>query len=171
MTPPMTTNRSLEQPTDVGRPPTRRPSVGVTLPRDAGVTLPELIVSIVLMGTLLAAVMAAVQMSVRSSSVAFEGAQLETVLLNASDRVTRAPQLCDYEAYVDAAALAEGWADTTTSVVVEKLVANTGDPSDWQPQTCPADVGPFDVQRLTVTATNPAGTTTRTLTLVKSDVN
>jgi len=171
MTQPMTNNQSLEQPTDVGRPPTECPSARVSRRRDAGVSLPEILVSIVLMGTLLAAVMSAVQMSVRSSSVAFAGAQLETVLLNASDRINRAPQLCDYEAYVDAAALAEGWPDTTTSVVVEKLVANTGDPSDWQPQTCPADVGPFDVQRLTVTATNPAGTTTRTLTIVKSDVN
>ena len=42
---------------------------------------------------------------IRSSSIAFSGAEVETVLLNASDRVNRAPQLCDYEAYVDAAAL------------------------------------------------------------------
>ncbi len=131
----------------------------------------EIVISIALMGTLFAAVMSAVQLSVRSSRLAYEGAEVETVLLNASDRVTRAPQLCDYEAYVDAAALAEGWPETSTSVVVEMLVANTGAPSDWQPQSCPADVGPFDVQRLTVTASNPAGTTTRTLTIVKSDVN
>jgi type II secretory pathway pseudopilin PulG len=165
------TGRRRVRPTDVGRPPTQPPNVRAPRSRDVGATLVEIIISIVLMGTLLAAVMSAVQLSIRSSSVAYEGAQLETVLLNASDRVTRAPQLCDYEVYVDAAALAEGWPDTSTSVVVEKLVANTGDPSDWQPQTCPADVRPFDVQRLTVTATNPAGTTTRTLTMVKSDVN
>jgi len=150
-------------PTDASPPDTRR--------RDAGVTLPELIVAIVLMGVLLGAVLTAVQASVRASSVAFESAQLETVLLNASDRVARAPQLCDYEAYVDAAALAEGWSADRTSVDVELLVANTGDASDWQPQACPADVSPFDVQRLTVTVTNPAGTITRSMTMVKSDVN
>lgn len=142
-----------------------------TAPRDAGVSLPEIIVAIVLMGTLLGAVLAAVQASITASSVAFEGAQVETVLLNASDRINRAPQLCDYEAYVDAAALAEGWDPSQTTVVVEKLVANTGNPSDWQPQSCPADVRPFDVQRLTVTATNPSGDTTRTLKIVKSDVD
>ena len=139
--------------------------------RDAGVTLPEIVVAIVLMGTLLGAVLAAVQASITASSVAFEGAKVETVLLNASDRISRAPQLCNYEEYVDAAALAEGWDPSQTSVTVEKLVGTSGDPSDWQPQTCPADVRPFDVQRLTVTATNPSGKITRTITIVKSDVN
>jgi Tfp pilus assembly protein PilV len=141
------------------------------VPRDAGVTLTEILISIVLLGTLVSALLVAVQSSLGASSAAFDGAQIETVLLNASDRVSRAPQLCDYEAYVDAAALAEGWEVTTTSVSVEILVANTGDPSDWQPQTCPADVRPFDVQRLTISASNPSGTVSRTLTVVKSDVN
>lgn len=139
--------------------------------RDHGATLTEIMVSIALIGVLVAALLGAVQASIRSSSVAFAGAEVETVLLNASDRISRAPQLCDYEAYVDAAALAEGWDISTTSVTVELLVANTGSPSDWQPQACPADVSPFDVQRLTITATNPGGGTTRTLTVVKSDVS
>lgn len=140
-------------------------------PRDAGVTLVEVIVSIVLIGGLLGGLLSAVQLSIRSSSIAYTGAQVETVLINASDRVNRAPQLCSYEDYVDAAALAEGWDVATTSVVVERLVANTGAPSDWAPQTCPADVRPFDVQRLTITATDPSGRLTRTLTVVKSDVS
>lgn len=146
---------------------------GASLPvhRDRGASLTEVMVSIVLIGVLVTALLGAVQVSIRSSSVAFDGAEVETVLLNASDRVSRAPQLCDYEAYVDAAALAEGWDVSTTSVTVEHLVANTGSPSDWQPQTCPADVSPFDVQRLTISASNPDGGITRTLTVVKSDVN
>lgn len=138
---------------------------------DAGTTLTEILISIVLMGVLITAILAAVRTSIQASSIAYNGAKIETVLINASDRITRAPQLCDYENYVDAAALAEGWPDTALSVTVEKLVANTGAPSDWAPQTCPADVRPFDVQRLVVTATDPSAGITRTLTVVKSDVN
>ena len=139
--------------------------------RDQGATLTEIMVSVALIGVLLAALLGAVRASIQSSSIAFSGAEVETVLLNASDRVSRAPQLCDYEAYVDAAALSEGWDVATTSVSVEELVANTGNPSDWQPQSCPADVSPFDVQRVTITASNPDGSITRTLTVVKSDVS
>ena len=149
--------------TDASRPPAR----------DAGVTLPEIIVSIALIGILIGALMAAVLAGVRSTSIAYNGAQVETVLLNASDRVARAPQLCDYEDYVDAAAIAEQWSPDTISVSVEELVANTGNPSDWQPlaKDCTKNFDPFDVQRLTITASDPSNQITRTLTVVKSDVN
>lgn len=138
---------------------------------DAGATMVEIIVAVVLMGLVLGAVMAAVQMSTRSSSIAFAAARVETVLLNAADRVNRSDQRCAYDEIVDAAAIAEGWDPDAVTVTVEMLVANTGDPSDWQPQVCPTAVEPFDVQRLTITATDPGGRITRTLTVVKSDVN
>ncbi len=138
--------------------------------RDEGITLIEIVITMALMGIVVSAVLAAVQMSIRSSSIAFKASEVETVLLNAGDRVARAPQLCNYEAYVDAAALAEGWSTDSVSVVVERLVANTGDPSDWVPETCPADVAPYDVQRLTISATDPTGQLTRVRTVVKSDV-
>lgn len=139
--------------------------------RDEGATLVEIVISVLLLGIVVAAGLNAVQTSIRSSSLAFTVGNVETVLLNASDRIARAPQLCDYENYVDAAALAEGWDSDATTVTVERLVTNTGAASDWAPQTCPADVGPFDVQRLTITATDPRGEVTRTRTVVKSDVN
>ena len=141
---------------------------------DAGVTLVEIMLSIVLMGVLMAALLAAVQVSIRSSSTAYTGAQVETVLINASDRVARAPQRCDYEEYVDAAALAEGWDVSTTTVAVEELVVGMGaTPATWQllAKSCNKDFNAFDVQRLTITATDPSGRLTRTLTVVKSDVN
>jgi type II secretory pathway pseudopilin PulG len=139
--------------------------------RDHGSTLIEIMISITLMGIVVAAVLSAVQVSIRSSSIAFTGAEVETVLLNAGDRINRAPQRCQYEQYVDAAAAAQEWGPETTTVVVEILVANTGAASDWQPQLCDTSVGPFDVQRLTISATDPGGRITRTLTVVKSDVN
>ncbi len=139
--------------------------------RDRGVTLIEIMISVALLSIVVASVLSAVQMSIRSSSIAFKGAVTETVLLNASDRIARAPQLCNYEQYVDAAALAEGWGADSTSVTVELLTANTGAATDWVAQVCPADVGPFDVQRLSISATDPTGEVTRKRTVVKSDVN
>lgn len=159
MYPPIEMIESLDPP----RPQRRR--------GDAGTTLVEIMISIALMGLTVAAVLAAVQTSIRSSSIAFTAAEVETVLLNASDRIARAPQLCEYEKYVDAAAQAGGWETDATSVSVERLAANTGGSGDWVAQTCPADVGPFDVQRLTITATDPSGEITRIRTVVKSDVN
>lgn len=139
---------------------------------DGGMTLVEILVTIVITGTLVAAVVSATFTVVAVSGRSFTAAEVETVLINASDRITRAPQLCDYEAYVDAAALAEKWDPSLISVVVERLVSNTGNlSSDWEPQTCPADVAPFDVQRLTITVTDPGGRITRDLTVVKSSVS
>lgn len=128
--------------------------------------------SIVLIGMVVSALLAAVITLINASSTVYEAAQVETVLLNAADHVERSPQRCDYEVYVDAAALAEGWSTNSVSVVVEFLATNTGSAStDWIPQTCPADVEPFDVQRLTITATDPSGKITRDLTVVKSNAN
>lgn len=146
--------------------------------RDQGTTLVEVLISLALISTLVAALIGAVLVSVGSSSVAFEGAKVETVLLNAADRIDRARQLCDYEEYVDAAAAAvdadNPWPASSITATVEKLVDNTGSPTnDWQPSDCATDpdVEPFDVQRITITASNPEGSITRTLTMVKSDVN
>ncbi len=139
---------------------------------DRGVSLVEIIVAIALIGTIVVATVNAIFTSISVSSRTFIAAEVETVLINASDRVNRAPQLCDYEVYVDAAALAEGWDSSLVSSTTERLVANTGDTSaDWETQPCPADVAPFDVQRVTITLTDPDNKVTKTLTVVKSDVS
>jgi len=135
---------------------------------DRGSTLVEILISMVLIGTVVVSMMAALRSSVQASGLVFEAAKVETILLNAGDRVARAPQLCEYEQYVDAAALAEGWPLDATSVVVDRLDVATG---TWSTQNCPDDVGPFDVQRMTITASDPDGKITRTLTVVKSNVD
>lgn len=138
---------------------------------DRGFTLIEAVVTISLTGLVVAGIVASVRTLILSSSISYKAAEVETVVINAADRVARAPQLCDYEAYVDAAALANGWETSTVSSTVDRLVANTGNPStDWAPQTCPADVRPFDVQRITITVTTPDGRITRTAPVVKSEV-
>ncbi len=151
------------------------PGVDTNVParaRDRGVSLVEIIVAIALTGTLVVATVNAIFTSISVSSRTFIAAEVETVLINASDRVNRAPQLCDYEVYVDAAALAEGWQASQISATTERLITNSGDSSaDWETQPCPADVAPFDVQRVTITLTDPDNKVTKTLTVVKSDVS
>lgn len=140
--------------------------------RDRGVSIIEIVITISLLGLVVAGLLTAVRTTVTASSVAYEGGDAETLLLNAADRVNRAPQLCEYEEYVDAAALAQDWSTSTISSRVELLVDNTGNPAaDWITQPCPADVGPFDVQRVVITVTTPENQIIRTLTAVKSSVD
>ncbi len=139
---------------------------------DRGTTLVEILMSIVLIGLVVTSILAASHAGIVASSTVYEAGQVETVLLNAGDRVHRAPQRCEYEEYVDAAALAQGWTVDATSSSVELLVANTGNPSaDWEAQTCSGSVSAFDVQRVTIIASSPDGKITRTLTVVKSNVD
>ncbi|MDJ0770255.1 MAG: hypothetical protein QNJ12_15750 [Ilumatobacter sp.] len=128
-------------------------------------------ITIVLTGLVVVGLMAGIRTLIVSSSVVYNSAQLETVLVNAADRIERAPQLCEYEDYVDAAALANGWPASTTTASVERLKdVTTGNPAtDWEDQPCPDDVQPFDVQRLVITATTPDGEITRTMLVIKSD--
>ena len=134
-------------------------------------TLVEILIAIIVSGTLVAAVVSATFTIISISGRSFTAAEVETVLINASDRINRAPQLCDYEAYVDAAAIAEEWDPELITVTVERLVENTGAATDWEAQPCPADVSAFDVQRLTITLTDPGGRVTRDLTVVKSSAS
>lgn len=135
-------------------------------------TFVEILIAIVVTGTLVAATISATFTVISISGRSFTTAQVETVLINASDRVNRAPQLCDYDVYVQAAALAEGWDPSLITVSVELLRDNTGDlVADWETQPCPADVDAFAVQRLTITVTDPGGRITRDLTVVKSSVS
>lgn len=139
---------------------------------DSGSTLIEIIISVVLMGTVVAALVAAVLTMIGASSTVFEAARVETVLLNAADQIDRARQQCDYTEYVEAAATAQGWQPEQIRVDGELLQSNTGDESiDWSVPDCSVtDVKAFDVQRLTITATDPSGSITRTLMVVKSSV-
>jgi type II secretory pathway pseudopilin PulG len=141
---------------------------------DDGSTLVEIVVSIALIGSVVLALLAAVFASVAASSTVYEAAQVETVLLNAADLIERAPQRCEYEAYANGAADAAGWPSVANAITstVERLVGNSGNESiDWEAQPCGVDVAAFDVQRITITATEPSGRVTRSLTVVKSDVN
>ena len=87
--------------------------------RDAGFTLVEAVVTIALMSIVVVPVLGAVMASIEASSRSRSAAQIETVLVNASDRVNRAPKTCGYVDYVQAALGAQRW-DPSLATVVEE---------------------------------------------------
>ena len=143
------------------------PRVGRRNFGQGGFATVEIVISIVLIGTLVASILTAVRVNVIASSVVQDAAGLETALLNAADRVDRATiRDCDYQNEV-AGGAPDGFVIT---VVEEMLIDNpTGNPAtDWIP--CAVPIQAFDVERLTITATSENRQITRTMTVVKSDV-
>ena len=90
--------------------------------RDAGFSLVEIVISITLMGTVVVAIIGAVRTLVVASSVGREAAQVETVIVNAADRVNRAPKRCDYTVFVQAAVQSQGWQADSASVSHDRYV-------------------------------------------------
>jgi len=146
--------------------------------RDGGSTLIEIVITVVLMGTVVLAVMAAVVSAIGVSTTARSAARVETAIVNAADRVNRAPKRCDYSIYAKAAVQIEGWDPSQASVTQEYFVpgptaADAGTWATGNPSTpgCSADE-PTDllVQRVTINLTSPDGKVTRSIEVLKSDV-
>jgi prepilin-type N-terminal cleavage/methylation domain-containing protein len=142
--------------------------------RDDGFSLPEILITIVLMGTVLMAVMNASISGIRSSSGSAFASQVETVLQNAADRVNRAPQSCTYSSFVRAAAQLAHWdGDQVTATYhwyVPGHAANIqGSWAGNGSTACdPLDPG-HNVQLISITVTSPDGKVTRELKVVKDD--
>ena len=150
--------------TDDGPPPTRR---------DAGFSLTEVIVAVLLMSTAVVPIMLAAGVSIKTSAQSRNLTRVETVLANAADRVNRAPEGCDYAVYVQAAALAEGWSASQAAVSYEyyTAAAAASSPGTWTAGACPNGVHtPGLVQMVTISLTSSDGSTLRTIQVVKSDV-
>lgn len=138
--------------------------------RDAGVTFVEIVVTIVLMGVVVVPILAAVRTSIQASTISEVAAEVETVLVNAVDRVSRAPRpafSCDPDLTGPARAAAEthGW---DPSLVVVRHRHWTG--SAWSPwgEPCPASgYSTHLVQSVEITVTDPEGRVSRTLEVVK----
>lgn len=147
--------------------------------RDAGFSLVEVVITIVLIGIVIVPLMSAVITSIRVSAISHSAAQAETALVNAADRVNRAPSgRCDYGPYARAAVQSQGWPPGNAVVEHAYWEANPdGDPftndGTWVAQACPSGVvnPPSNiVQRVTITVTSPDGRAQRTTEVVKSDV-
>lgn len=170
------TGRGSTDQTSAEERPGRRPRHGVR--SDDGFTLVEVVITVVLLGTVIVAIMSSVIASITASSTSRSAARVETAIVNAADRINRAPKRCDYSIYAKAAVQTEGWDPSRASVVQEYYVpgATAADAGTWatgKPASpgCSADE-PTDLllQRVTLTITSPDGKVTRSIQVVKSDV-
>lgn len=141
--------------------------------RDAGNTLAELLITVVVMGIVVAPVMNSVMQVVKASAINRGLSQVETVLTNASDQVNRAPKSCDYTVYAQYAAQLSGWKDTDAWVVQRHYVpgATPQDAGSWVDGAC-VGAQPDDllVQLVEITVRNPETGTVRSIQVVKSDI-
>lgn len=145
--------------------------------RDGGFTFVETVLTVVLLGLVVVPVLAAVRGAIHVSSVSESAAQVETVLVNAADRVQRAPGGgCDYAVSAQAAAVAMGWDPGQIAVDQEYLDPTLG----WtRGPAAPAGAGPACpesgdqerlAKRITIAVTSPDGLVHRHMQVVKSDV-
>ena len=150
--------------------------------RDPGFSLVEVVIAIALMGTVVLAILNASFTSVKASTAAREGAEIQTVLQNAADRVNRADPGCDYSIFVKSAVLAKGWQATQASATYQYyqpgVDALASSPGSWIPATpgpsstdaCPGGARPSRlIQLVTITITDLSGHQ-RTMKVMKSDV-
>jgi hypothetical protein len=122
----------------------------------------------------------AVATSIVASSTSRSAAQVETALVNAADRVNRAPIHCDYSVYAQAAVQTQ-WGPTAADrvsltqyyYVPGATAAQTGTWVEGAAGTPACEIGtPTDglVQKVRMSITSPDNNVTRTIEVVKSDV-
>jgi len=150
--------------------------------RDAGYTLTEMVVSIVLIGVLILPIMSAVIMSIRSSSLARSAAQVETMVVNAADRINRAePKQCRYDSFARAAVVSQQWNENLVQVSHAYYAPATGPDGQvdlgaagtwvWGETACALDEpSELEVQLIRIRITSPDGKVSREIEVVKSDV-
>ena len=151
----------------------RRVREGNPSGRDRGYTFIEVIVGIVLLGVVVVPILSATQAAIGASSVSETAAEVETLLVNAVDRVSRAPSPgCDFSSYARAAVETHGW--SAGAAAVEQfyrdhagawIAGAAGSPA------CPS--GGYQngmVQMVRISITSPNGDITRTLEVVKGDI-
>ena len=160
----------------------RAPDAG-SRTRDAGSTFVEIVITIALMSLLVVGILSAVITGVKSSATSRNAARVETAIVNAADRINRAPKRCNYSMFAQAAVLSEGWSASQATVRMQYWVpgATSALPGHWEPATpatwetgsgCGASTRPPEliVQKVLVTITSPNGAVTRQIEVVKSDV-
>lgn len=142
---------------------------------DAGVTLVEIVISISLLGIAVVPLLLAVTTSIKSSNVSETAAQVETLLVNAVDRVNRAPRsgsfACDLTSAVEAAVETVDW-PTSSATISQHYLDISG---SWVPgdagTACPSGgLTPGLTQRITITITDPDEKVSRTIQVVRGDI-
>ena len=145
--------------------------------RDCGYSFIEMVITLALMGVVVIGILTTTRAAVTASAFSRERGQVETALLNASDRVTRAPLKCvigGYQEYIDAAIASwqgQGSASVTVSHYEYDATSGAFAPGSWNASApCPADVTRSKVQRIEITITGPDGRVTRATEVVKGNV-
>lgn len=147
-------------------------------PDDRGFSFIEVLLAIVLIGIVVVPILKAVTLTIRASSVSRAAGQVETALVNAADRLNRAPLSCDYSMYAQAAVQTQGWSPEQVVLVQQYYVpaASVTVDGTWQQGTASSPAcqisTPTDglVQRIRLTISSPDGSVRRTVEVVKSDV-
>lgn len=145
--------------------------------RDRGFSFIEVMITITLMSITVVPILGAARTGIKASAVAVSAAEVETALVNAADRINRAPKRCDYEIYARAAVQTLGW-DAAQVTAVTRYYEPGSDPTvagSWVAGPtfggCSgSEPSPLLVQRVTVTVTSPDGAMRRSIHVVKSDV-
>ena len=149
---------------------------------DSGFSLVEIMITVSLMAIIIVPLMMAASTTIKTSASSRNLSKVDTVLNNAADRVNRAPELCDYTIYIQAAALSQGWTTGAVSATYQYYTpgATASVSGTWTSGACagcPASVacpgGAHTdglVQRVTITVTSPNNVVQRTMEVVKSDV-
>jgi type II secretory pathway pseudopilin PulG len=134
---------------------------GASRAGDGGFSLVETVIAITLIALVVVPLIGAVTASVQASSRNYSTGRLATVIQNATDKVTQSPIVCDYNQYVQSAALTVGWPSSTASAVVEWYDADPSSPTvgQWRPGC--SRTGAIDstdktiVQRVTIVIHTP----------------
>jgi prepilin-type N-terminal cleavage/methylation domain-containing protein len=153
------------------------------LDRDGGYTLIEMLIAVVLMGTIVLAIMGGMWAVVRASAQNDERAKVGAVLGAAGDGISNyryiaCPEVDEgYEQFGQKAAASVGWPLSTVSIIDYQYwnpdTESWDDNNSIQGADCNPNVGlttSKTLQKLTIRATSPGGGYSATIDIVKSDI-
>lgn len=158
--------------------------------RDAGFTLVEVLISIVLMGTVIAAIVGGLLTLIRATETSQEQAEVEAVLIGAADNVSAAewtPCPLGYQQAVTNAMDNVGWTEGSATIILVEYWDRFDGPSlangDWTEEIPAPDLEPgrdgcqlstarslppTTLQKMTIRVTSPSGNISRQIEVVKS---
>lgn len=158
-------------------------SAAATVPaRDRGMTLVEILVTIVLLGGMVTVIMDGMWTSIRVSRMSDDQAKVEAVLGSAADRLANyaylpCPQLNDgYEPIIQSASGSVNWATSTVSIVAIQFWDPTmAGANKWQSANLACNdasglTTSKTLQRVTIQVISPTTGYTRQLEVVKNNV-